>query len=116
MPNTVLILQDSANGAIDASDKAITDWAYIENYLIKAYELKILETLSKVPIIKKFVNRWLFDNLSGAYDIYSTFLKCHEEAEKIWSEINEKAFMDEIYHVAPNMSIKVHLEELLKEI
>lgn len=53
-----------------------------------------LQYLGKVPLLKRFVNQWLFKNLSLAYDIYATYLNCHEEALQLWNEFNQEDEFD----------------------
>ena len=83
MPESVLVLMESVDRAMDNEDSEMTDWSFVFSYIISDTFLKFLSTLSQLPCIGKIFRFQLFDHFSLSYDIIVNFIEGHDQATKM---------------------------------
>lgn len=83
MPESLVVLIESANRAIDHDDTPMEDWTFIKSYIISDHFLKALNCLSKIPLVGKIFISYLFDHFSLSYDIIVNFIEAHGTSKKI---------------------------------
>jgi hypothetical protein len=78
MPESVLVLMESVDRAMDNEDSEMQDWSFVFSYIISDTFLKFLSTLSQVPVVGKIFRSYLFDHFSLSYDIIVNFIEGHD--------------------------------------
>lgn len=114
---------EAADRAIDHENYPMQDWSFIQSYFFSGKLLFILGTLSRIPIIGRIFNSYLFNHFSFAYDVCVNFVEAHDEASKMLiNVIVESEFVMKIKSESlPNMQsaenyMHRHIEETFPEI
>uniref|UniRef100_A0A7S3CTS7 Cyclic nucleotide-binding domain-containing protein n=1 Tax=Strombidium rassoulzadegani TaxID=1082188 RepID=A0A7S3CTS7_9SPIT len=120
---SVIVLMESADRALDHEHTPIQDWNFIESYIISDSYIKVLSAMSQLPLVGKFFRQMLFDHFSLSYDIIVNFIEGHEMAQKnIMMVIESKEFVSKIIDESSKMLRKSeeymfsHIEDMFPEI
>ena len=89
MAESVVVLIESADRAMDHEEHPMEDWTFIKSYIISDTFLKILSGLSQIPLLGRLFRTYLFDHFSLSYDIIVNFIEGHEEATKMIQKVIE---------------------------
>jgi len=84
---SALILIESANRGFDQEHRAMDDWTYLESTVYPIRKLKLVKSLSRLPIVGNFFHNWEYSYITQAYDVSRTFIKAHAEAEELLDEM-----------------------------
>ena len=84
---SLLVLMESADRAIDHEHLAMNDWEFLHSYFFNAQILKWLGKLIRVPLIGEFFYSYLFNHFSFTYDVCINFVEAHEEASKMLIDV-----------------------------
>mmetsp|Transcript_29366 Transcript_29366/g.44330 ORF Transcript_29366/g.44330 Transcript_29366/m.44330 type:complete len:150 (+) Transcript_29366:2222-2671(+) len=96
-PESVIVLIESADRALDHEHTPMEDWTFIMSYIISDSFLTFLSSLSKIPFVGRMFRSYLFDHFSLSYDIIVNFIEGHEQAARhIQSVIENKDFVSKI--------------------
>eukprot|EP00361_Fabrea_salina_P006557 CAMPEP_0202436778 /NCGR_PEP_ID=MMETSP1345-20130828/26223_1 /ASSEMBLY_ACC=CAM_ASM_000843 /TAXON_ID=342563 /ORGANISM="Fabrea Fabrea salina" /LENGTH=635 /DNA_ID=CAMNT_0049050299 /DNA_START=243 /DNA_END=2150 /DNA_ORIENTATION=+ len=98
-PMAALALIKSADTTIDEVGREIKDWELLESSLVHGWIISIFRKVKKWPVLGRLFTLVLYNKLSAAYDIGSTYLVCHAYAEEKLREIIEEdsvEFLEEI--------------------
>lgn len=89
MPESVVVLIESADRAMDHEEQPMKDWSFIQTYIISDTFLNILSKLSQIPLLGRLFRTYLFEHFSLSYDIIVNFIEGHEEATRMISQVIE---------------------------
>ena len=122
-PDALVVLMEAADRAIDHENLEMKDWEFIQSYFYNARILNFIGKLSRIPLIGKLFNSYLFNYFSFTYDVCVNFIEAHEEASKMLvnviieadysKKIKEEAMPN--VHSAENY-MHLHIEETFPEI
>ena len=97
MSQSVIVLMESADRALDHEESPMQDWEFIGSYIISDKSMQVLEKMSSIPVIGKIFKSYLFDHFSLSYDIMINFIEGHDLATKmILSVIENQIFISKI--------------------
>ena len=97
MAESVIVLMEAVDRAMDNEDTPMQDWSFVLSYIISDNYLKFLSTLSQAPLIGKIFRSYLFDHFSLSYDIIVNFIEGHDQATKMIQQvIQNKNFVNKI--------------------
>lgn len=97
MPDSVVVLIESADRAMDHEETPMEDWTFIKSYIISDTFLSVLSGLSQIPLVGKIFRAQLFDHFSQSYDIIVNFIEGHEQATRMIKKvIKHKDFVNKI--------------------
>lgn len=85
-PETIVLLNESVDRALDHDDQPIKDWEFIISYIISDFTAKILRSVKNVPVLGYFSKSKLFQQFSFIYDIIVNFLDGHDHAFALMKE------------------------------
>jgi len=84
---TYVLLRDTCNLALDSVNQSMEDWKLLEYEVLNSKWLSVLFALSKLKLVGGFFRRAIFHKIVEAYDAASTFIKCHQEARELITEM-----------------------------
>lgn len=84
---SALILIESANRGFDLEHKVMDDWIYLERKIYPIRTLKLVKSLSKLPLLGNYFRNLEYNYITQAYDVSRTFIKAHTEAEELLDEM-----------------------------
>ena len=84
---SLLVLMESADRAIDHEHLAMNDWEFLHSYFLSTRILNFLGKLTRVPLIGEFFKSYLFNHFSFTYDVCINFVEAHEEASKMLIDV-----------------------------
>lgn len=123
MQESVIVLMESADRAMDHEESPIEDWGFILSYIISDSYIKLLSSLSSIPCLGKLFRQKLFEHFSLSYDIIVNFIEGHELAKKnIMMVIQNKEFVNKILMESQKQIqgaeqyMFSHIEEMFPEI
>lgn len=97
MAESVIVLMESADRALDHEENEMEDWNFIKSYIMSETFVKITIELSKLPCIGKLFKRYLHEHFTLSYDIMVNFIEAHEKSKKyIDNVIENKDFVNRI--------------------
>ena len=79
-PQTVIVLIESADRALDHEELPMKDWEYINSYIVSDSWIATLNDLTHIPLLGRLFNQYLFEHFSLSYDILVNYIEAHEEA------------------------------------
>lgn len=79
--SSLLVLISSVNWDLDNSAERLSSWEFLHTYFTYPFYINTLFILKSFPIIGQFISNMLFNHISNIYDIVSTYILAHEQAE-----------------------------------
>ena len=83
MPNSLVVLIESADRALDDEQEPMNDWEFVNNYNVKTWQIKTLNRLAQLPCIGRTFKLFMYEALCYSYDISVNFIEAHETATKM---------------------------------
>lgn len=110
--HTALLLMESSNRCLDKDEIAMFDWEFLEKEIHSNFIIKLYTKGIKLPLIGKWFRNLLYDRVLLAYDVASSFIHAHHEAEELIDQmgiddLNKELFEQVMYEV----HCQVHLCE-----
>ena len=97
MADSVIVLMESADRAMDHEEDAMHDWDFIRSYIMSEIYVKLMSGLSSMPCIGRIFKGYLFEHFTLSYDILVNFIEGHDQATKmIEAVIENKDFVGKI--------------------
>ena len=97
MAESVIVLMESADRALDHEETEMEDWNFIKSYIMSENFVKFTIELSKLPCIGKLFKRYLHEHFTHSYDIMINFIEGHEQSTKFINNVIEnKDFVNKI--------------------
>lgn len=99
---TALALIETANRALDEYTQPMKDWRFTERNLLPKFMVNLYVKGASMPIVGFYFRKKLYECMSGAYDIASTFIHGHHEAEELIDYMGiddvDKGIFEEVMH------------------
>ena len=97
MADSVIVLMEQADRAMDHEETPMEDWNFILSYIMSEYFVKIITVLSQLPCVGSLFKAYLFEHFTLSYDIMVNFIEGHDQATKmILMVIENKDFVGKI--------------------
>jgi hypothetical protein len=97
MPDSVIVLMESADRAMDHEEDAMQDWEFIRSYIMSESFVRLMSGLSQLPCVGRVFKAFLFDHFTLSYDILVSFIDGHDAATKMIDMVIEnKDFVGKI--------------------
>jgi NhaP-type Na+/H+ or K+/H+ antiporter len=84
---SALILMESANRGLDSENQVMNDWVYLEKKVYPVGKLKLIKTLSRLPILGNYFHNLEYSYITQAYDVGRAFIKAHDEAKELLEDM-----------------------------
>jgi NhaP-type Na+/H+ or K+/H+ antiporter len=112
MGQTALILMESSNRCLDRDESTMHDWEFLEKEIHSACMISIYSRGTKLPLLGKWFKSMLNDRVLLAYDVASSFIHAHHEAEELIDQMGiddvNKELFEQVMH---EVHYQVHLCE-----
>ena len=86
-PQTVIVLIESADRALDHEEHPMKDWEFIKSYIVSDSWIAALSELTQIPLLGRLFNQYLFEHFSLSYDILVNYIEAHEEASHMIQQV-----------------------------
>jgi NhaP-type Na+/H+ or K+/H+ antiporter len=105
---TALALIKTANRSLDEHHEPMRDWQFAEKNLLPRWLVNFYLKASVEPRIGSYFRNKLCERMSEAYDIASTFMHAHHEAEELIDymgidEVDKEIFEEVMHEVHSNI-------------
>jgi NhaP-type Na+/H+ or K+/H+ antiporter len=112
MGQAALILIESSNRCLDKDESAIHDWEFLEKEIHSECIISLYSRGTGLPLIGKWFKSLLNDRVLLAYDVASSFIHAHHEAEELIDQMGiddvNKELFEQVMH---EVHYQVHLCE-----
>lgn len=103
-----LALIETANRSLDEHNEPMRDWQFAEKNLLPRWLVSLYMKASLAPKIGYYFRNKLCERMSAAYDIASTFMHAHHEAEELIDymgidEVDKEIFEEVMHEVHSNI-------------
>lgn len=85
--NTVLLLLDSADRALDHEDRPMGDWKYIKQYFASDHVSYIYGHMSRIWVVGRLFKKLLLKKLTFEYDVVVNYVEANEKVIDLISEM-----------------------------
>ncbi len=86
MPETVILLTEAVDRAIDHENTEVQDWDFIYSYIRTDWITRCMGSIERWPCIGGFFKRQLFQKFSFNYDVIVNMVEGHELAQNLLRE------------------------------
>ena len=84
---SALILIEAANRGLDSEGTAINDWNFISRSIYPRRIMKLLHSISRLPLLGRLFKSFEYGYIMQAYDVCRNFIRAHEEAEELLDDM-----------------------------
>jgi len=78
--DTIVLLTESVDRALDHDDQPIKDFEFIISYVISDAIARMLRCVKNVPVLGYLSKQKLFQQFSFIYDVIVNYIEAHEHA------------------------------------
>ena len=122
-PDSLLVLIDANNRALDYTEERLDDWKYIKDVTGSNFLVKLSSKTINIPCLGFLIKSLLFERVQKAYDIIVNYVDAHKKSILMLQEIIENddlvgIIVEEIEDQIEEaeMAIKLKLEDAFPDI